>query len=825
LKAAPLGWRREIFGVLASAALVLVAYHPVAFGGKTFDTSTLVQGVNGIAPPTGVARPKLVDEIRPDLGAGAWGTVPWAQVTHREVAKGRWPLWTPYEGIGEPLAGNMQSATFDPLMLAVNLHPTTLTWDLTFLFAFMLGSIATYLFLRNLGIGALAAVAGAGAFTMSGWFAMDNSDTFVRLYAYLPVLFLMVDMVIGSPKLRWVAALGAAIAGSILAGMPESTFFVLVVAAAYALFGTVRASRGAPQGARSSGDLRWPAALRLGAAGAFGLALASPLLILFAQFLPLSANIHAVGIGLRTGATGALLYWLIPFANGYPMRPLVSGFDIDRGWVGAAVGTLAAVAAAAPRAMREFSGWFFLTTAAVVLAKNHNIPFVQWIGQLPGFSQADWKAFAPPVAGFCLAVVAAIGIHALATGDVQRRRLAIGATALAAVVGLLLIANRPVLAAAHGAFAWRNYALTISAASAVLGAAVAVVTLKDRSWVRQVAPAIAALAVLAEVYALFPQHIYAPRADPYRRPPWLAMVEVGTATEPYSRVFGLDQILYPNTAGVFGLYDARTLNALYVSRYVTYLNNFIFPFVDRFTGDGFSSEDVQANSMFDLLGVRYVVTAAKELDRFAGAGQYRFVGDSGGVKVYENTHGLARAFVTDDVHQVASTQDAVSYLRSLGHPAGPVTRLDRFDPLRQAVVETSRGTPVSLPPSAVGPMGSARSARIASYGPQRVEVDVAAGDPGLLVLTDSYFPGWRATVNGHPASILPTDIAFRGVVLDGTNSKVVFSYHAPGGDMGWAIPLLGALCLGAAGLTRTVRRIRSASPEVSLVPSAGGASV
>jgi hypothetical protein len=824
LKAASRSWRREIFGVLASAALVLVAYHPVAFGGKTFDTSTRVQGVNGIAPPTGVPRPKLVDEIRPDLGAGAWATVPWAQVTHREIAKGRWPLWTPYQGIGEPLAGNMQSATFDPLMLAVNLHPTTLTWDMTFLFAFMLGSIATYLFLRNLGIDALAAVAGAGAFTMSGWFAMDTSDAFVRLYAYLPVLFLMVDMVIGSPKLRWVAALGAAIAGTILAGMPESTFFVLVVAAAYALFGTVRASRGAPQGAKSSGDLRWPAALRLGAAGAFGLALASPLLLLFGQFLFLSVNAHAGGNGLRTGATGALLYWLIPFANGYPMRPLVSGFDIDRGWVGAAVGTLAAVAAAAPRAMRRAGGWFFLATAAFVLAKNHNIPLVQWIGRLPGFGQADWIAFAPPLAGFCLAVVAAIGIDALATGDVQSRRLAIGAAVLAAVVGLLLIANRPVLAAAHGAFAWRDCALAMSAAAVVLGAAVAVVALRHRSWVRQVAAAMAALAVVAEVYALFPQHIYAPRADPYRRPPWLAVVEAGTATQPYSRVFGLDHILYPNTAGVFGLYDPRTLNALYVSRYVTYLKSFIFPFVDRFTGEGFFPEDVQGNSMFDLLGVRYVLTAATEPDRFTGAGQYRFVGGSGEVKVYENTHGLARAFVADDVYQVASTKDAVSYLQSLGHPAGPITRLDRFDPRSQAVVETPRGTPVSLPPSAVRPTGTVRSASIVSYGPQRVEVDVAVGNPGLLVLTDSYFPGWRATVNGHPASILPTDIAFRGVVLDGTRSKVVFTYHAPGGDLGWAIPLLGVLCLGAVGLTRTVRRFRGASSEVPRVLS-GGASV
>src|SRR5437588_454200 len=140
--------RREIVGLIAAMALVLLAYREVAFAG------------------------------------------------------------TPYQGAGAPLAANAQSAVFDPLTLAVNLHPTPLTWDLSFLVVFLLGAAATYLFLRSLGLSLLASLAGTTAFVMSGYFATGNNLPFVRLYFYVPVLLWLADKVIASGRIRWVAAFG-----------------------------------------------------------------------------------------------------------------------------------------------------------------------------------------------------------------------------------------------------------------------------------------------------------------------------------------------------------------------------------------------------------------------------------------------------------------------------------------------------------------------------------------------------------------------------------------------------------------------------------------
>jgi hypothetical protein len=788
----------DVLGILASIAVVLVAYSGVAFGRRTFDTSAEVSGVNGNLPPTGVAAFRGSDLIRPDRGAGAWQTAPWAQVTHRQITQGQWPLWNPYQGIGQPLAANMQSAAFDPLFLAIDLHPTTRTWDLTYLFVFVLGFVTTYLFCRRLGIGVLGAVAGAGAFTLFGYFAGNSADAFVHVYVYLPILFLTIDGVARTRRLRWVAATGAAVAGSILAGMPESTFFVLVAAGAYAAFRALTAPSGQ----------RWSAALRMLSAALLGLALAAPLLLLFVQYLGVAYSVHAAGYGARTGPMAALLSWITPFIRGETMSGGWTGVGIDRGWIGMAWATLLAVAVAAPRpTLRRCGGWFFLTLGLVVLARNHSVPIVQSLGRLPGFDRADSRAFAPPVAGVARAGAAANRIDDLGSGGLRRRRFLIAAVVVASVSAILVAEGGGRSPVPHVALD-RSWVLVGGLAAAfVVVAAVLAVRYPDSLGARRLAAGLATATLLAELFVLFPSPaIYAPRSDPFRRPPWLALLQPGLAQDPSARVFGFEAVLYPDTAGVFGLSDIRTVDGLFVNRYVVYLKSFVFPFVDRFTGDGLPDDTVQGNPMFDVLGVRYVMSYTKEIDRVEGAGQYRFLGTSGGVKVYENAHNIPRAFVVQDVHEAGDMAGAVSHLQSLGHahPDG-TTRVDRFDPARQAVVEVAHGTSLP-PPTAPGNQAPSRATHIASYDSQRVQVDVSAGTPGLLVLTDAYYPGWQATVNGRPAPILATDVAFRGVMLGDAATTVVFTYRSPGGNLGWGILLVAVLSVIAVAVGVRLRR-------------------
>jgi uncharacterized membrane protein YfhO len=107
-----------------------------------------------------------------------------------------------------------------------------------------------------------------------------------------------------------------------------------------------------------------------------------------------------------------------------------------------------------------------------------------------------------------------------------------------------------------------------------------------------------------------------------------------------------------------------------------------------------------------------------------------------------------------------------------------------------AVVEASEA---ELPPLRVGKA----DVRIAAYTPDRVVLDVDAAAPSLIVLTDSYDPGWTATVDTRPAKIFPVDILFRGVPVQAGRHEVVFAYRPVLLFVGAAISAAAILfCLG-----------------------------
>jgi hypothetical protein len=186
-----------------------------------------------------------------------------------------------------------------------------------------------------------------------------------------------------------------------------------------------------------------------------------------------------------------------------------------------------------------------------------------------------------------------------------------------------------------------------------------------------------------------------------------------------------------------------------------------------------------------------------------GSAQYRPVGSAGGVSVFENADRIPRVFTVQDVHTVGGMAAAAAYLKGLGHAAGDgTTRVDRFDPSRQAVVES----PVSPAFDPLPVAGSSRPASISSYGPDEVVVAVAPGPRSLLVLTDTYAPGWEATVNGRPAAVLPTDVAFRGIALGTEASRVVFRYRPAPPALLWSLPVGGLLALLVAWEVRRLCR-------------------
>jgi hypothetical protein len=764
---------KHLLGLLASCLLVLVAFSPILFG-HTFSTagSGRAAGTNGRAPFPG--QPTPAPDFRSDPGASAWQFEPWAEVTARAYAGGEIPLWNPYQGAGAPHAANMQSAIFDPLLLAVNLHPTPLIWDLSILGAFLLGAAAAYLFGRILGLSVVPAVVCSAAFSLSGWFFLYSNNHFTRSYAFLPLLFLLVELVLRSRRLLSVFGLSIAVAANIYMGMPEASFFVIGAASVYALVRLVQERAATPMGISLT---------RLGGAGLLGLLLAAPLLLLFLEYESLSFNSHKPEFERGSDALSFwnILHWLAPWFPGSPDPP---GAPIS--WVGVAALISALVAISGRDETKRLHAWFFLALAGVLLVKVYDFEVLQWVGRVPILELLVFPTFAAPVISFAFAVLAGIGVQVLWSRDLRLRRfLVLLVSALTVLVVILSISDRLRVIVEDLQTVWLRGALFACAA-------VAAIVLSSRL-ARRWATALLAGVILFELFWLTPFKIYPLRADPFLTPGWMALVRSAQDAEPYSRVVATGAKLYPNTAGALGLQDIRVLDAMYVGRYFRYLQTFIQPEIfDRFTGDESNPPRLEGNPMFDALGVRAVLT-----DRdLADATAFRYLGRDLDTRVYENTRAYPRAWVVHDLHVVPDEDNAFAFLRSRARREDGAYIVTAFDPRREAVVEqdgktTDEALRALQDGGARCEAATQDRADIERYSGDSVTLRVEAACPGLLVLPDTYFPGWTATVNGKQQTIYPTDAAFRGVTVPKGSSRVEFRYEPRAFPIGIALALAG----------------------------------
>ena len=138
---------------------------------------------------------------------------------------------------------------------------------------------------------------------------------------------------------------------------------------------------------------------------------------------------------------------------------------------------------------------------------------------------------------------------------------------------------------------------------------------------------------------------------------------------------------------------------------------------------------------------------------------------------------------------------------SLGILAGRRIDYSRYS----TILRPGESAPVSAntPP----PDADLGNASIIFRKPEHVAIDVDAHTDGsVLVLTDAFYTGWTAMIDGSPAEILPANHAVRGVMVPKGKHRVEFKYRTPG-LIPAAIASLGTmlLCLLAC-LTNYLRR-------------------
>ncbi|MFC2045981.1 oligosaccharide flippase family protein [Chloroflexota bacterium] len=201
------------------------------------------------------------------------------------------------------------------------------------------------------------------------------------------------------------------------------------------------------------------------------------------------------------------------------------------------------------------------------------------------------------------------------------------------------------------------------------------------------------------------------------------------------QVPGDSKTLNANIPWLHNLQDVRGYDSIIPRQYVEYvsliegqgelLHNRISPV--------YGVENL-SSPLLDLLNVRYVATEGEIPNE-----DYALVYD-GELRIYENLDALPRAFALPRAESVSE--------------AGMASQLLAFDP-REVVLLDQAAQPESRP-EATDVNWPLQPARVVTYAPNTVFVDVEMPGAGWLVLADSYFPGWKA-YRSDAAESLPGD--------------------------------------------------------------------
>jgi hypothetical protein len=622
-------WRKEhIRAIFILFLLLNIFFFDVIYLNRTLS-SLQVPGVmgNGPYPHSG----KYTHRAFIDPGGSTWSPRPHTILASRPYHEGHLPLWNPFQGIGQPLAGNMDSNALNPLRIFLYLTPTPYMWDLYLLFRLLLAGIFAYLFMRAIEVSYLTSIFSAVLFMFCGYFIFSIDMHHLDVEIFLPFAFLCVEKIIQNRRnLNWVILCGIGIFFTIVGGQPQSTFLILSFATFYYFFRVFAF--------RENGGLKlFGRYLALFVtANLIGFALSAILLFPFYEFWKLSWRNHNINLGYMLAMKfKCYFYDFISFFLPYFLGPInaswVKGYEwhaLTRGYVGV-TGMLFSVAGfidfLKSKNKRNYHVLFFGAALFIMIGIFYVVLGFNWLQKIPIIKMINLNKYLGPVYTFSNAVLAGIFLDKMTDSKPKEYLKALNTSAIIIILLILCVFIYFYRYMVEHSGILPQYSKILH----LLSYSIIDFTLK------QIAMALFFMGVILLSYFLYTKRkifgsrefkiviisvavmemfFYVPnpgilkgrnlRYDIFQEAPYLAFLQKNIG---YFRVVGVDRILYPNFAGVFGIGDIRVLDGLVPKRYMEFVANYFkLPEPpDRFTGD--EGIDFNDGRMLDLLGVKFIL--------------------------------------------------------------------------------------------------------------------------------------------------------------------------------------------------------------------------
>lgn len=684
---------------------------------------------------------------------------PWKELAINIEKNLELPLWNPYSFSGTPLAANFQSATFYPLNILFFIPLFYLSWSFFILLAPLLAGIFLYLYLQRLGLNKWASILGSIAFSFSGfsvsWLEWGNV---LHTALWLPLILLSIDKIFTGFQenlefkiknyLVWGFIFIFSLTSSFFAGHLQTFFYLMIVSSLYFI-------------------VRWIQHKKNKNILFVYLILYTLFLILTSiQWFPTLQFIFLSGRNLDQ-IPWQNPGWFIPWQNliqfiapdffGNPTTLNYWGvFNYGEfiGYVGIIplIFSLYALFLRRDKKTFLFGSLFFISLIFSLSTIFAKIPFFLNISLL-NTSQPTRLLF---ITDFSLAVLSALGLDYFLKTKNKKEIIYPVLSLMIIFLGIwifILLGNKNLkiiteenLLVSKNNFILPSVLLIISSISIFLF----VFIKKTPSYFRLF------FITFILTITVFDLLRFAWKYDSFTKKEYLfpdtQIVSFLKKNIGFYRFMTADsRILPPNFPIVYRLQGVDGYDPLYLRRYGELIAasergepNISPPFgFNRIiTPHNYSSR------IIDLLGVKYVLSLSD-----LTSDKLTKIFQEGETRLYENKNVFPRVFFVEKTRVTKNKHESIKFLLGVS------------DYSKEATVEDT---------NAINSNWKVGNAKITHYSSNKVVVETENSEKGFLLLTDTFYPTWKAEIDGQKTKIYLTDFNFRGIIVPKGKHRIIF---------------------------------------------------
>lgn len=750
-----------LLGIVAAA---LVFFYPVWLRGYVPLPADFVVGVYypwldykwGFAAGVPVKNPLTTDVVS--------FTYPMQTFAVELMKKGQWPLWNPLILAGTPLLANFQSAPFSPTNFVYFLFDSLTAWSLQIILQHIIAASFTYILLRHWRISKVGSLFGGIIFAFSGFnLIWSQWNGHALSAAFIPLILFFEDRWLRDGRWRDGTGVAVALALQLLSGYPQVVFYTL---AAMGVLWIVRI---------------WNIKVRLFKTALLGIFTGLSLGLAAFQVLPGAELLSLSQRGVEPHPYNwAFLPWvktitfLAPDYFGNHATQNYWGpqdYTSNTGFVGVVAFVLASLSVWISKKKKGWSFALLLLFFSLILSYPTPLSITIWKSGIFGLQAASAHR-ALVLFNLAVAVLAGFGVdYLLKTKNLRFRKalifpyLVIGGFGVATLYLYFTTRDNPELFYDRWipkyVVGLRNLALPTAA---LLFTTFVLFLSSKLSKLRKVLLSGLFVVLLFELFRFgwkftpfSPRHIVFPKTP---------VLEFLTSQKKPFRVTG-NQVIPINMRMPYYLESLEGYDAVYPLR----IAQFIAALNSRRSGTDpqgrYATVNHETSHLLDLVNTRYYLVLKRDekknpspqgkIPSHFDKERFRLVFENKSVAVLESRSALPRAFMVYDWEKAEGDRESLDRL------------LDKDFPIGEKILVEGE---VSI---ARGGQGKAEVA-YQKYAEQESIIKVTSTKEGLLFISDAWFPGWKAYVDGEEVKIYRANYAFRAIVLPAGEHSVRFVY-------------------------------------------------